>query len=124
MSSQHGSTDRAQGHVGGPADPASPSEDENWARLSAVSGSPLLDPRGVRLGRVKDLIVRLSSEGESAPVTGLRAWIGGRDAFVPCCLVDSLTASGTRISSRSRRSRRSGANRANCCCVPICSDAS
>ena len=99
MSSQHGSTDRAQGHVGGPADPASPSEDENWARLSAVSRSPVLDPRGVRLGRVKDLIVRLSSEGASAPVTGLRAWIGGRDAFVPCRLVDSLTASGTRIST-------------------------
>jgi len=99
MRRQHGSTGQTRSRVGGPTDPVPPYRSECRARLSAVAGSPLLDSGGLRLGRVEDLIVRLTSEGRLPPVTGLRARIGGRDVFVPAHLVESLDASGIRIST-------------------------
>jgi CBS domain-containing protein len=50
--------------------------------LTSLLHSRLVDPAGERLGRVDDLIVRLS-DGDYPPVTGLKARIGGREVFVP-----------------------------------------
>jgi CBS domain-containing protein/sporulation protein YlmC with PRC-barrel domain len=57
-------------------------------RLSALLRAPLVDRSGDRLGRVDDVIVRLS-DGAYPPVTGLKAQVGGREVFVP---VDRLAS--------------------------------
>ncbi|MGA8746398.1 MAG: CBS domain-containing protein [Solirubrobacterales bacterium] len=65
--------------------------------LSAVIRSPMLDRAGEKLGRVEDVIVRLSEEG-LPPVTGLKAQIGGREFFVPTDRIASLEAGKVRLS--------------------------
>jgi CBS domain-containing protein len=51
--------------------------------LSGIINRPLVDAKtGDRLGRVRDLIVRLG-DSPHPPVTGLVVKIGGRDLFVP-----------------------------------------
>ncbi len=57
----------------------------------------MLDRAGEKLGRVEDVIVRLSDEG-LPPVTGLRARIGGREFFVPTDRIASLEAGKVRLS--------------------------
>jgi CBS domain-containing protein len=54
--------------------------------LSSVVGSPLLDRKGEKIGRVDDLIVRLTGASHP-PVAGLVARIAGRELFVPMNLV-------------------------------------
>jgi CBS domain-containing protein len=50
--------------------------------LSALVGSPLLDRRGDRIGRVDDLIVRAAA-GDHPLISGVVGNIGGRELFVP-----------------------------------------
>ena len=50
--------------------------------LSGVIHSPLVDRAGDKVGRVRDLIVRIG-DAPHPPVTGLVVSIGGRDLFVP-----------------------------------------
>jgi CBS domain-containing protein len=79
--------------------------------LSAVIRSPMLDRAGEKLGRVEDVIVRLSDEG-LPPVTGLKAQVGGREFFVPTERIASLEAGKVRLSgeklSLARFARRAG----------------
>jgi CBS domain-containing protein len=65
--------------------------------LSSVIRSPMLDRAAEKLGRVEDVIVRLSGEG-LPPVTGLRARIGGREFFVSTDRIASLEAGRVRLS--------------------------
>jgi len=71
----------------------------------------MLDRAGEKLGRVEDVIVRLSGEG-LPPVTGLKAQIGGREFFVPTDRIASLEAGRVRLSgeklSLAQFSRRPG----------------
>ena len=67
--------------------------------LSTLVGSPLLDSAGERLGRVEDVIVRLDSGDELPPVTGLKARIGGREAFVPADRIARLEPGAARTST-------------------------
>ncbi len=67
--------------------------------LSSLIGRPLLDSGGERLGRVEDVIVRLDSGDELPPVTGLKARIGGRDAFVPADRISRLEPGAARTST-------------------------
>jgi CBS domain-containing protein/sporulation protein YlmC with PRC-barrel domain len=67
--------------------------------LSSLVGSPLLDSSGERLGRVEDVIVRLDTGEELPPVTGLKARIGGREAFVPIDRVPALEQGAARTST-------------------------
>jgi len=67
--------------------------------LSSLVGSPLLDSSGERLGRVEDVIVRLDTGDELPPVTGLKARIGGREAFVPIDRVATLEQGAARTST-------------------------
>jgi CBS domain-containing protein/sporulation protein YlmC with PRC-barrel domain len=63
---------------------------EQIVHVSSLAGSPLLDSAGERLGRVEDVVARLDQGDDLPPVIGLKARIGGRDAFVPVERVDQL----------------------------------
>ena len=65
-----------------------------------VVGGELVDARGLRLGRVDDLIVRLGGD-HYPPVTGLLARVAGREVFVPSETIEEV-ASG-RVSLRESR---------------------
>src|SRR5438270_5443430 len=67
--------------------------------LTSVAGSPLLDSAGERLGRVEDLIARLDHTQGLPPVAGLKARIGGREAFVPIDQVAQLGPDQIKIST-------------------------
>lgn len=56
--------------------------DPEIVHLSSVVRRPLVDGSGDRLGRVRDVIVRLG-DSPHPPVVGLVVTIGGRDLFVP-----------------------------------------
>ncbi len=56
--------------------------DTDTVHLSSLAGSPLLDSAGERLGRVDDVVARLDQGDGLPPVIGLKARIGGREAFV------------------------------------------
>lgn len=71
------------------AAPADPAGDAALVHLSCVVGSPILDRAGDRLGKVKDLIVRLDGS-TYPPVSGLVAKIGGRELFVPMQRVSAI----------------------------------
>jgi len=58
--------------------------------VSSLAGSPLLDSAGQRLGTVEDVVARLGSGEDEAPVIGLMASIGGRQLFVPADRIQQL----------------------------------
>jgi CBS domain-containing protein len=64
--------------------------------FSTVVHGHLLDRAGERLGRVDDLIIRLS-DGGYPPITGARATVAGRDVFVPAETVASLEPGRVRL---------------------------
>ena len=57
--------------------------------LSLILGGALVDGNGDRLGRVEDLIVRLSESGYP-PITGFLASVAGRRSFLPAELVSDV----------------------------------
>jgi CBS domain-containing protein len=65
--------------------------------LSSLARSPLLDSGGERLGRVDDVIARLDQGDVLPPVIGLKARIGGREAFVPTGMIDQLGPFDVRL---------------------------
>ena len=81
--------------------------------LSGIINRPLVDAKtGDRLGRVRDLIVRLG-DSPHPPVTGLIVRIGGRDLFVPVRKIADIepgrrvTFNGAKVDLR-RFERREG----------------
>ena len=81
--------------------------------LSGIINRPLVDAKtGDRLGRVRDLIVRLG-DSPHPPVTGLVVRIGGRDLFVPARKIADIepgrrvTFNGAKVDLR-RFERREG----------------
>ena len=58
--------------------------------VSSLAGSPLLDSAGQRLGKVEDVVARLDSGQDDAPMIGLTARIGGRELFVPADQIQQL----------------------------------
>jgi CBS domain-containing protein len=65
-------------------------------RAASVVRAALLDPRGERVGRVDDLVVRLA-DGHYPPVVGVRARIGGRQLFIPSDRIASIDAYSVRL---------------------------
>ncbi len=59
--------------------------------LSLIVGGELLDARGLRLGRVDDLIVRLGTD-HYPPVTGLLARVAGRAVFLPSEAIEEVAS--------------------------------
>ena len=81
--------------------------------LSGIINRPLVDAKtGDRLGRVRDLIVRMG-DSPHPPVTGLVVKIGGRDLFVPASKIADIepgrrvTFDGAKVDLR-RFERREG----------------
>jgi len=64
--------------------------------LSTLLKSKLVDRGGESLGRVEDLIVRLS-DGAYPPVTGLRARVAGRSLFVATKMIAQLEPSRVQL---------------------------
>ncbi len=79
--------------------------------LSSVTGSPLLDRKGERIGRVEDLVVRANGAAHP-PVSGLVVRIGGRELFVPIELVWEIRPHQVQLQGQklnlSRFERRAG----------------
>src|ERR1700730_3328769 len=65
-------------------------------RAASVVHAALLDPRGERVGRVDDLVVRLA-DGQYPPVVGVRARIGGRQLFIPGDRIASIGAYSVQL---------------------------
>ncbi len=69
-------------------------------RLSGLVSRPVVAQDGQRLGKVRDVIVRLDLEpGHHPLVTGLVAAVGRRNLFVPLSLVDDLTSDPLRLTT-------------------------
>jgi CBS domain-containing protein/sporulation protein YlmC with PRC-barrel domain len=72
---------------------------ENIVHLSSLARSPLLDSAGERLGRVDDVVARLDQGDALPPVIGLKARIGGREAFVPMERIEQLGPFDVRMAT-------------------------
>lgn len=79
--------------------------------LSSITGSPLLDRKGEKIGRVEDLVVRATGAAHP-PVGGLVVRIGGRELFVPIELVWEIRPHQVQLQGQklnlSRFERRAG----------------
>lgn len=64
--------------------------------LTQVTKVPLLDRVGDRLGRVSDVLVRIS-DGGYAPVVGITANVSGRDVFLPVDLIAAIEPGKMRL---------------------------
>jgi hypothetical protein len=64
--------------------------------LTQVTKVPLLDRVGERLGRVEDVLVRIS-DGGYAPFVGITARVSGRDVFLPSELIASVEPGRMRL---------------------------
>jgi CBS domain-containing protein/sporulation protein YlmC with PRC-barrel domain len=67
--------------------------------LSQLVHSAVVNPAGDRLGRVEDVIVRLSDRGYPR-VSGLKVRIGGRDLFVPEQMVTHVGPGRVQLGSQ------------------------
>src|SRR5215472_12520580 len=90
---EHGHSRWSVGRVAWPAATSSLEEPTRMAieivHLSSVVNSALVDRRGDRLGRVADVIVRLS-DAPHPPLTGIVVRIARRELFVPIDRVAEL----------------------------------
>lgn len=73
--------------------------------LTQVTKVPLLDRDGDRLGRVEDLLVRIS-DGGYAPVIGITARISGRDVFLPAEQIADITTGHISLAREKLSMRR------------------
>src|SRR5438874_6550654 len=73
--------------------------------LSQLLHSPVVNPAGDRLGRVEDVIVRLSDRGYPR-VSGLKVRIGGRDLFVPAQMVARMEPGRVQLETQTLDLRR------------------
>ena len=88
--------------------------------LTQVTKVPLLDRAGERLGRVEDVLVRIS-DGGYAPVVGITAAVSGRDVFLPTELIAAVEPGRIRLARESSTCGGSSAGPARCSCARTCS---
>lgn len=67
--------------------------------LSQLLHSAVINPAGDRLGRVEDVIVRLS-DGGYPRMSGLKVRIGGRDLFVPAHMIAHISPGRVRLETQ------------------------
>src|SRR2546421_5645851 len=60
--------------------------------------SPVLNAAGEQVGRVEDLIAKLT-DGGYPPITGLKVGVGGHDVFVGSKLIEKLEPGAVRLST-------------------------
>jgi CBS domain-containing protein len=73
--------------------------------LTQVTKVPLLDRAGERLGRVEDVLVRIS-DGGYAPMVGITARVSGRDVFLPAELIAAVEPGRMRLAREKVDMRR------------------
>ena len=73
--------------------------------LTQVTKVPLLDRAGERLGRVEDVLVRIS-DGGYAPMVGITARVSGRDVFLPAELIAVVEPGRMRLAREKFDMRR------------------
>ncbi len=66
--------------------------------VTQVLRSPVLNPAGVELGRLEDLIVKLDGGGYP-PVTGIKVRMGGREVFVSTKNIEKLAPGEVRLNT-------------------------
>jgi CBS domain-containing protein len=66
--------------------------------VTQILRSPILNPAGVELGRLEDLIVKLDAGGYP-PVTGIKVRMGGRDVFVSSKNIEKLAPGEVRLNA-------------------------
>jgi len=72
--------------------------DERRVMLTQLLRSPVLNPAGVEIGRVEDVIVKLA-EGAYPPITGLKVRVGAEDVFVGKDLIEHLQPGAVRLNT-------------------------
>jgi sporulation protein YlmC with PRC-barrel domain len=70
--------------------------------LTQLLRSPVLNPAGTEVGRLEDIVVKLS-DGTYPPVTGLKVRVGAQDVFVGKNLIDRLEPGGVRLNTHTIR---------------------
>ena len=88
--------------------------------LTQVTKVPLLDRVGDRLGRVEDVLVRIS-DGGYAPMVGITASVSGRDVFLPAELIAAVEPGGCASHASNSTCAASSGAPARCCCARTCS---
>ncbi len=78
------------------------SHEKRRVMLTQLLKSPVLNPAGTEVGRLEDIIVRLS-EGTYPPVTGLKVRVGAEDVFVGKDLLDRLEPGAVRLNTHTIR---------------------
>jgi len=75
-------------------------DDQRRLMLTQILKSPVLNPAGDEVGRVEDLIVKLSEGGGAyPPVTGVKVRIGGSEVYVGLSNIEKLAPGDIRLSS-------------------------
>src|SRR6516164_8290239 len=73
--------------------------------------APVLNPAGTEVGRVEDMIVKLS-DGSYPPVTGLKVRVGASDVFISKDVIEGMEPHGVRLTTPTIRTepfqRRAG----------------
>jgi len=82
---------------GAPTKPAA-SREKRRLMVTQILRSPVLNPAGVELGRLEDLIVKLDGGGYP-PVTGIKVRMGGREVFVSSKNIEKLAPGEVRLNS-------------------------
>jgi sporulation protein YlmC with PRC-barrel domain len=77
-------------------------KDKRRVMVTQLLRSPVLNPDGTEVGRVEDLIVKLS-DGTYPPVTGLKVRVGAQDVFIGKDLIDRLEPSDVRLNTHTIR---------------------
>jgi CBS domain-containing protein len=83
-----------------PTDPERTRTGARALRLTQVVHVPVVGPHGERLGRVEDVIVRLSDGGGYPVVTGLTARIGRQELFVGIGVLADLGPEAARLNEQ------------------------
>src|SRR5579864_40346 len=71
--------------------------------ITQLLRSPVLNPAGTEVGKLEDIIVKLSESGTHPPVTGLKVRVGAEDVFVGKDLIESLEPGGVRLNTHTIR---------------------
>ncbi len=80
------------------AGPALVQDRTNLIPLSEIVGSPVVERRGERIARVKDIVARIQ-EGVYPQVAGLVSRASGRDFFIPIARVTEIAPGKVRLAS-------------------------
>jgi len=101
MDSGHGASEGHSNH----------GREKRRVMVTQLLHSGVLNPAGGEVGRVEDLIVKLS-DGAYPPVTGLKVRVGAQDVFIGMNLVEKLTPGAIRLNTHTLRTeafqRRAG----------------